>query len=180
MTSLSGALSLYKTLVSQVMQVVSRRTISSVQNDYLFMSVARQRWDLTFYLIRVVFQRAVVTVVTHAVPVSIPLIHVIDIWAIVVLIQNTFWVKVHLLFFWTFHLAYTVSCDLKNSLTVPINVDSAGITFSVIVGVRLVSVSLVNTVVTAIADIISVCVILGRVVQPRAVVLDNYQHKIKH
>lgn len=69
---------------------------------------------------------------------------------------------------------------MKNSLTVTINVDSAGITLSIIVGVSLVSVSLVNTVVTAIADIISVCVILSRVVQSWAVVLDNYQHKIKH
>lgn len=72
------------------MELVSLHTMSSVQNDYLFMSVAMKRWDLTFYLIRVVFQRAVVTVVTHAVPVSIPLIHVINIRAIVVLIQNTF------------------------------------------------------------------------------------------
>lgn len=69
------------------------------------MSVAMERWDLTFYLIRVVFQRAVVTVVAHAVPVSIPLIHVINIRAVVVLIQNTFWVKIYVLFFPTFHLA---------------------------------------------------------------------------
>lgn len=69
------------------------------------MSVAMERGELTFYLIGVVFQRAVVTVVTHAVPVSIPLIHVINIRAIVVLIQNTFWVKAYLLFSWTFHLA---------------------------------------------------------------------------
>lgn len=41
------------------------------------------------YLIRVVLQRAVVTMVTHAVPVSISLVHVVNIWAIVVLVQNT-------------------------------------------------------------------------------------------
>lgn len=69
---------------------------------------------------------------------------------------------------------------MKSSLTVTINVDSAGITLSVVVGVSLVCVSLVNTVVTAIADIISVCVILARVVESWAVILDNYQHKIKH
>lgn len=69
---------------------------------------------------------------------------------------------------------------MKGLLTVTVNVDSAGITLSVIVGVGLVGVSLVHAVVTAIADIISVCVILGRVVQSWAVVLDHYQHKIKH
>lgn len=41
------------------------------------------------YLVRVVLQRAVVTMVTHPVPVGIPLVHVVNIWAIVVLIQNT-------------------------------------------------------------------------------------------
>lgn len=63
--------------------------MSSVQDDYLLMSVAMERWDMTFYLIRVVFQRAIVTVVTHTVSVSISLINVINIRAIVVLIQNT-------------------------------------------------------------------------------------------
>lgn len=141
-----------------------------------------ERWDLTFYLIRVVFQRAVVTVVTHTVPVSVSLIHVINIRAVVVLIQNTYRGKIYLLS----SLDLTpgghqlLSCHVENSLTVTINVDSAGIALSVVVGVSLVSVSLINTVVTAIADIVSVCVILGRVVQSWAVVLDNYQHKMKH
>lgn len=48
-----------------------------------------ERWDLTFYLIRVVFQRTVITVVTHAVPVSVSLIHIINIRAVVVLVQDT-------------------------------------------------------------------------------------------
>lgn len=41
------------------------------------------------YLIRVVLQRAVVAMVSHPVPVSIPLVHVVNIWAVVVLVQNT-------------------------------------------------------------------------------------------
>lgn len=41
------------------------------------------------YLIRVVLQRAVVTMVTHSIPVSISLVNIVNIWAVVVLIQNT-------------------------------------------------------------------------------------------
>lgn len=41
------------------------------------------------YLIRVVLKRAVVAMVSHPVPVSIPLVHVVNIWAVVVLVQNT-------------------------------------------------------------------------------------------
>lgn len=48
-----------------------------------------ETWGLMFYLIRVVFQRAVVTMVTHAVPVGVSLIHVINIRAVVVLVQDT-------------------------------------------------------------------------------------------
>lgn len=66
-----------------------------------------------------------------------------------------------------------MSCCSEKSLTVTINVNSAGVTLSVIVGVSLVSVSLKNTVVTEIANIISVCVILRRVVQSWTVVLDE-------
>lgn len=73
-----------------------------------------------------------------------------------------------------------MSCRLEKSLTVTINVNGAGVALSVIVGVSLVSVSLENTVVTAIANIISVCVILRRVVQPWTVVLDEISHKIRH
>lgn len=40
------------------------------------------------YLIRVVLQRAVVTMVTHPISVSISLVHVVNIWAVVVLVQN--------------------------------------------------------------------------------------------
>lgn len=76
--------------------------------------------------------------------------------------------------------AEKVSCRLEKSLTVTINVNGAGVALSVIVGVSLVSVSLENTVVTAIANIISVCVILRRVVQPWTVVLDETSHKIRH
>lgn len=68
---------------------------------------------------------------------------------------------------------------LEKSPTVTVNVDSAGVALSVIVSVGLVGVGLVNTVVAAIANIISVCVILGRVVQPWAVVLDESQHTIR-
>lgn len=76
---------------------MSLQTMSSVQEDYLFKSFVMDGWDLTFYLIRVVFQRAVVTVVTHTVPVSVSLIHVINIRAVVVLIQNTYRGKIYLL-----------------------------------------------------------------------------------
>lgn len=87
-------------------------------------------------------QRAVVTMVSHSVPVSISLVHVVNIWAIVVLIQNA----------------------------ITIDVNSTGITLPIVVGVGLVSVSLEHTVVTAVANIISVCIILGRVVHSWAVV----------
>lgn len=70
--------------------------------------------------------------------------------------------------------------SLEISLTVPINVNGAGVTLSVIVSVSLVSVCLENAVITAIADIISVCVILRRVVQSWTVVLDGIEYKIRH
>lgn len=41
------------------------------------------------YLIRVVLQRAVVTVIADTISVCVPLVHVVDIWAVVVFIQNT-------------------------------------------------------------------------------------------
>lgn len=62
---------------------------------------------------------------------------------------------------------------MENSLTVTVNVNGAGITLPVIVGVRLISVGLENAVVTAITNVVSVCVILRRVVQSWTVVLDE-------
>ncbi len=64
------------------------------------------------------------------------------------------------------------------SLTITIDVNSTGITFSIVVSVGLVSISLEHTVVTAVTNIISVCVILGRVVHSRTVVL-HLQRNIK-
>lgn len=40
------------------------------------------------YLIGIVLQGAVVTVVTHTVSVGISLVHVVNIWAVVVFVQN--------------------------------------------------------------------------------------------
>lgn len=80
--------------------------------------------------------------VSHPVSVGISLVHIVNIWAVVVLVQNT----------------------------IAINVNSTGITLSIVVSVSLVSVSLEYTVVTAVANIISVGVILGRVVHSWTVV----------
>ena len=41
------------------------------------------------YLVGVVHQRAVITVVTHAVPVSVPLVGVVDVGAVVSLVEDT-------------------------------------------------------------------------------------------
>ena len=43
------------------------------------------------HLVRVVFQRTVVTHVSHTVQVGVSLVHVVDIRAVVFLIQNTCW-----------------------------------------------------------------------------------------
>lgn len=56
-------------------------------------------------------------------------------------------------------------------LTVAVNVDCASVALSVVVGVGLVSVSLENAVVTAIADVVPVGIVLRRVVNSWAVVL---------
>lgn len=61
---------------------------------------------------------------------------------------------------------------MEKPLTITINVNSTGVTLSIVVSVGLVGVSLEHTVVTAVANIISVCVILGRVVHSWAVVLN--------
>ena len=62
---------------------------------------------------------------------------------------------------------------LEKPLTIAINVNSTGVALAIVVGVGLVGVSLKHTVVTAVANIISVCVILGRVVHSWAVVLNS-------
>lgn len=62
--------------------------------------------------------------------------------------------------------------NLEKLLTIAVNVNSAGIALSVVVSVGLVSVSLKHTVVTAVTNIISVCVVLSRVVLSWAVVLN--------
>lgn len=61
---------------------------------------------------------------------------------------------------------------MERLLTIAINVHSTGITLSITVSVRLVGVSLKDAVVTAVANVISVCVILSRVVHSGAVVLN--------
>lgn len=43
------------------------------------------------YLIRVVLQWAVVTMVPNTVSVCVSLVHVVNIWAIVIFIQDTCW-----------------------------------------------------------------------------------------
>lgn len=55
--------------------------------------------------------------------------------------------------------------------TIAVNVDCTGVALSVVVSVGLVSVRLVNAVVTAIANIVPVGIVLGRVVNSGAVVL---------
>lgn len=59
----------------------------------------------------------------------------------------------------------------KKTLTIAINVNSAGIALAIVVSVRLIGVGLVHAVVTAVANVVSVCVILRRVVHSWAVVL---------
>lgn len=53
-------------------------------------------------------------------------------------------------------LCKTKENPLSESLTIAINVDSTGVTFSVVVGIGLVSVSLKQTVITAVTYIVSV------------------------
>lgn len=60
---------------------------------------------------------------------------------------------------------------LQLLLTIAVNVYCTGVALSVVVSVSLVSVSLVNAVVTAIADVVPVGIVLGRVVNSWAVVL---------
>lgn len=59
----------------------------------------------------------------------------------------------------------------KKTLTITINVNSTGIPLAIVVSVRLVGVGLEHTVVAAVANVISVRVILGRVVHSWAVIL---------
>ena len=44
--------------------------------------------DIGHYLVRVVLKRAVVTVVSHAIPVGIPLVHIVHVLTVVLLVQN--------------------------------------------------------------------------------------------
>lgn len=62
---------------------------------------------------------------------------------------------------------------MEKLLTITVNVNSAGITLSVVVSVCLVSVGFKHAVVTAVTNIIPVCIILGGVVHSRAVVLNE-------
>lgn len=80
--------------------------------------------------------------ISHPIPVSVSLVHVVNIGAVVVLIQNA----------------------------IPINVNSTGITLSVVVSVGLISVGFKYAVVTTVPNIVPVCIILGRVVHSWAVV----------
>lgn len=60
---------------------------------------------------------------------------------------------------------------LQLLLTVAVDVYRTGVALSVVVSVSLVGVGLVNAVVTAIADVVPVGIVLGRVVNSWAVVL---------
>lgn len=88
------------------------------------------------------FQGAVVTLISNPIHVSVPLVHIVDILAVVSFIEYT----------------------------IPINVCSTGVSFPVVVRVCLVWVVVVGAVVTAVAHIISVIVILGWVVMEWTVV----------
>lgn len=62
-------------------------------------------------------------------------------------------------------------------LTITINVNSTGITLSIVVSVGLISVGFKHTVVTAVANVVPVCIILGRIVYSWAVVLFSQRNK---
>ena len=63
--------------------------------------------------------------------------------------------------------------NLKRTLTVTVDVNGTGVTLAVVVGVGLIRVSFENTVVTAIANVVSVSVVLGRIVHFGAVILKS-------
>lgn len=66
---------------------------------------------------------------------------------------------------------------LETSLTIAVNINSTGIPLSIVVCVCLVSVGFKDAVVTAVANIIPVCVILARVVHSWTVVLILWEYK---
>lgn len=72
-------------------------------------------------------------------------------------------------------MCVTVSsgCQTRESLTISVDVHSAGISLSIVVCVCLVRVVVVGAVVTAVSHIISVIVILGWVVMEWTVVLQR-------
>lgn len=55
---------------------------------HLLFAVAHSGLKKQAHLVRVVLQRAVVTVVTDSVPVSVSLVSVVHVWAVILLIQN--------------------------------------------------------------------------------------------
>lgn len=80
--------------------------------------------------------------ISHPIPVGVSLVHVVNIGAVVILIQNA----------------------------ITVNVDSTGVALSIVVSVGLIRVGFKNAVVTGITNVIPVCIILCRVVLSRAVV----------
>lgn len=72
-------------------------------------------------------------------------------------------------------MCVTVSsgCQARESLTISVDVHSAGISLSIVVSVCLVRVVVVGAVVTAVSHVISVIVILGWVVMEWTVVLQR-------
>lgn len=119
-------------------------------------------------------QRTVVTMISHSIPVCISLVHVVNIRTVVVLIQNAYYVKTNMFVFKNGFQGLPdtpMSFHLDILLTITININSTGISFSIVVCVCLVSVGFKNAVVTAVTNIIPVCVILPRVVYSWAVVL---------
>lgn len=140
------------------------------------------------------FQRTVVTLISDPIHIGVPLVHVVDILAVVSFIEDTCraqgtgqgW-SVQLLGFQpTAHpeprlertqvrvvpTAYRPAA-IRECLTVPIDVCSTGVSLPVVVCVGLVWVVVVGAVVTAVSHIISVIVILGWVVVEWAVVLQK-------
>lgn len=50
---------------------------------------AGRAWEGPAYLVRVVFQRAVVALIADPVHVGVPLVHVVDVLAVVSFVENT-------------------------------------------------------------------------------------------
>lgn len=88
------------------------------------------------------FQGAVVTLISNPIHIGVPLVHIIDILAVVSFIEDT----------------------------ISINVCSTGVSFPIVVCVSLIWIVIVGAVVTAISHVISVIIILGWVVMEWTVV----------